>query len=95
MKTHRKGMNLENYKIMKENMSLIGQINKLRKDLKYIDNEHAENETADQDMRQNTLPNFDLSSAILQLDSEIDEGRYMIEDLQNKKQELESQLQFN
>jgi len=34
MKTHRKGMNLENNKIMKENMYLISQINKLRKDLK-------------------------------------------------------------
>jgi len=38
-------MNLENNKIMKENMYLISQINKLRKDLNYLHNENLEMDT--------------------------------------------------
>jgi len=94
MKTHRKGMNLENNKIIKENYYLIGQINKLRKDLKYIDDEYKELEQKEfNDTRYSNVENQDLNMAIEQLDQEVDERNTEIENLKEIHTKLLEQLQ--
>lgn len=89
MKTHRKGMNLENNKIMKENMYLISQINKLRKDLKYIDNEKMELETQGEGVLNESPTNINdeinnVDNDIMQLKEEINEIKGLKKDLEDK-----------
>lgn len=82
-------MNLENNKIMKENMYLISQINKLRKDLKYIDNEKMELETQGEGVLNESPTNINdeinnVDNDIMQLKEEINEIKGLKKDLEDK-----------
>lgn len=89
MKTLRKGMNLENTKIMNENDFLIKQINKLRKDLKYLDVERKQIEDTD-DKSTRHMSQSKLSDEILRLEAENDSTRHKLKQLDQLRMELEN-----
>lgn len=91
MKTQRKGMNLENNKIMKENMYLISQINKLRKDLNQLHNENLEMDTQ-RDFHKTAAGSSELAERIGEIESEIKKVDQSIDKLKHQQISLEDEL---
>jgi hypothetical protein len=93
MKTQRKGMNLENNKIMKENMYLISQINKLRTDLNYLHNENQEMDT--QKDFGKTYGQSEIAERIAEVESQVKEIEKNIEKLKHSNMIFENELSNN